>query len=344
MEERIYKVIAYTQGESVPSARFRVDQLAEFINGEPNLNTIVKISRARYGSYPPSKLSQRPAWLLQSYIERLLASLSSGSYTSALVQREMISTLISGEALIRIPFAFDVDDAIWTSSRLGSIKKIVGRCEVLIAGNAYIADHLSAWAPRIVILPTSVNTAKFTPGPTSQREEVIVWSGSSSGLKYVYGIEKELHVLLETKSSWKLKIISDSPPIFKYIKPNQYLFEKWTPQSEVEGLQSSSIGIMPLADTEWERAKCSYKMLTYMSCCLPVVVSPVGMNRDVLSMGCVGFSAGKSVEWIDALTSLIESNYLREIYGNEGRSVVMKYFDHRRIATELSSIMKDISL
>jgi glycosyltransferase involved in cell wall biosynthesis len=45
------------------------------------------------------------------------------------------------------------------------------------------------------------------------------------------------------------------------------------------------IGIMPLEDTAWARGKCSFKMLQYMSCGIPVVVSPVGMNLEILKMG-----------------------------------------------------------
>ena len=62
-------------------------------------------------------------------------------------------------------------------------------------------------------------------------------------------------------------------------------FVKWCPENEVSAIQDIDIGLMPLKDSEFQRGKCSYKMLTYMSCERPVVVSPVGMNADVLKMG-----------------------------------------------------------
>jgi len=43
--------------------------------------------------------------------------------------------------------------------------------------------------------------------------------------------------------------------------------------------------------TVWARGKCSFKMLQYMACGIPVVVSPVGMNENVLAMGEIGMGA-----------------------------------------------------
>ncbi len=63
-----------------------------------------------------------------------------------------------------------------------------------------------------------------------------------------------------------------------------------------------SVGLMPLADTDWCNGKCSYKMLCYMAAGLPVVVTAAGMNREVLALGEVGLSAASEREWVDALT------------------------------------------
>ena len=83
-----------------------------------------------------------------------------------------------------------------------------------------------------------------------------------------------------------------------------------------------SIGIMPMDNSDWARGKCANKMICYMSCALPVVVTPVGMNAELLAQGSIGFGASSASDWVDALSSLIGDPGLRVRMGAEGRSIV----------------------
>jgi glycosyltransferase involved in cell wall biosynthesis len=103
-----------------------------------------------------------------------------------------------------------------------------------------------------------------------------------------------------------------------------------------------SIGLMPLADTDWCNGKCSYKMLCYMSAGLPVVVTAAGMNREVLALGDVGLSAGREAEWIDALTALLEDANLRRRMGAAGRAVVEERFSLQRLAQQYAAAFQSL--
>ncbi len=65
----------------------------------------------------------------------------------------------------------------------------------------------------------------------------------------------------------------------------------WSPAAEADFLASITLGVMPLDDGPWERGKCSFKMLQYLAAGRPCVVSPVGMNREVLAQAEVGLAA-----------------------------------------------------
>jgi glycosyltransferase involved in cell wall biosynthesis len=39
---------------------------------------------------------------------------------------------------------------------------------------------------------------------------------------------------------------------------------------------------MPLPDSPWERGKCGYTLVQYTACGVPVVASPVGVNRELV--------------------------------------------------------------
>jgi glycosyltransferase involved in cell wall biosynthesis len=123
----------------------------------------------------------------------------------------------------------------------------------------------------------------------------------------------------------------------------QFTFEPWSVEGEVEFLASLSVGIMPLANGIWERGKCSYKMLAYMASGLPTVVSPVGMNVDVLAAGDVGFGAVTDDEWIDALRFLVDEPDSARSLGLNGRQVVQSAYDVESVADRLAQALTSVA-
>jgi glycosyltransferase involved in cell wall biosynthesis len=120
--------------------------------------------------------------------------------------------------------------------------------------------------------------------------------------------------------------------------PTQQIeFVPWSPGVEVQAIQSMDVGIMPLRDTLWSRGKCSYKMLLYMSCGLPVVVSPVGMNAEILEMASVGQAAAGSDDWIAALEAVIHDPGMAAARGKCGREVALQNFSIEALAEKLAA-------
>jgi glycosyltransferase involved in cell wall biosynthesis len=134
----------------------------------------------------------------------------------------------------------------------------------------------------------------------------------------------------------QLKIVSDHffdcgiMPVIK--KP-------WTFEEVVDCLQSFDIGIMPLPDDDWAKGKCGFKLLQYMAVSLPVVCSPVGVNRKIVIDGENGFWANNADEWIDRLGVLIESPALRTRMGEIGRKIVLKKYALKDHAAYLISVL-----
>ncbi len=108
------------------------------------------------------------------------------------------------------------------------------------------------------------------------------------------------------------------------------------------GLQSFAVGIMPLSDTPWSRGKCSFKMLTYMAAGLPVVVSPVGMNREVLALGDCGFAATSRDDWVDALSIVLREQERSRAMGAIGRRIVENHFSRDVIAPRLAMLLQRV--
>jgi glycosyltransferase involved in cell wall biosynthesis len=115
--------------------------------------------------------------------------------------------------------------------------------------------------------------------------------------------------------------------------------KQWSSEEEVSDLQSFDIGLMPLVDDPWSWGKCGLKIIQYQGVGLPVVCTPVGINRDLVEDGANGFYAMTPEEWEVKLSLLIEDSLLRERMGREGRKRVLEKYTLQACAPRLLSIL-----
>jgi glycosyltransferase involved in cell wall biosynthesis len=87
------------------------------------------------------------------------------------------------------------------------------------------------------------------------------------------------------------------------------------------------IGIMPLPENEFARAKGGYKLYLYMAGGIPCVASPVGINSSIIRNGENGFLASTEDEWVEALKTLLSDQQLRIKMGQCGRNDAIEKYD-----------------
>lgn len=337
MHSRNPKIVALTQGVNTPSTRFRWQQYVEDLT---RAGLDVSELSSHFGAYAPLSKVRRPIWLVASMAESLARALNSSRYDLRFLQRNLTATLCTWEPLLRKPFVFDVDDAIFLGPRGASADRIARSASFIICGNNFLADHFSRHG-HVAVLPTAVDTMRFVPRPAHQPvKQVIGWSGSSSGLKYLYGMEPAILSLLHKHPEAVLKVVSDKPPIFNTLPSERVIYEQWSPEREVAVLQEFAVGVMPLEDDLWARGKCSFKMLTYMAVGIPVVVSPVGMNSEILAQAPCGLGPRNIDEWVDAVSSLLDNSMLAETMGRAGRQLIETHYAKNVIGPQLARILK----
>lgn len=332
------KIVGITQGLSQPSTRFR---WAQYVDDFTKNGFEVAELESKFGAYAPVEKVKRPLWIAKSLAENILRTYKSNKYDIRFLQRNLTATLCTFESYLKKPLIFDVDDAIFLGARGRSADVIASYSSVVVCGNAFLADHFSNFAP-VEVLPTAIDTIKFSPVKklVNNSSAVIGWSGSSSGFKYLYSIEDAIKRVMVAYPSVVLKIVSDRPPNFKNLPNDRVIFEIWTPQREVDAIREFTLGIMPLHDDLWARGKCSFKMLTYMAVGIPVVVSPVGMNLEILSRGNCGFAPSSLDDWFDAIASLLTHESNRVEMGVVGRHLVETIYSKAVIAPKLIELIK----
>lgn len=335
------QVVAFTQGENVPSARFRVRQYRSKLL---SLGVAMRESPARFGSYPQGSGLARLPWFLSALCERSLAAFGGGAADVVLFQREMVSTLYLPERFCRAPAVLDVDDAIWLTQRWHSVDKLARRCRMVLCGNAYLAEHFQPFAETRIV-PTGVDTELWRPGESRHLGEedkapVILWSGSSGGLPYLYELEPALVRVLAAVPRARLRIVCNAPPRLSLVPAERVEFVQWSPDAEVAAVQSADVGLMPMPDTPWTRGKCSFKMLTYMACGVPAVASPWGMNAEVIAGGGA-LGAVSADDWVDTLVSLLSDCETARTLGAEGRAQVEARYSLTVLAPRIAQALKD---
>lgn len=353
------RVAALTSGRHDPSSRFRIRQHIEPLR-EMGINVREHVSRMDQYDPLPGWVQRAPravrvashfAHLATVACARVPDVAATWGCDVAWLRRGLVESLHTLEPFLKRPVALDIDDAVWLMrpfrrvSGEVAVARLARKSTVVIAGNAYIADHVSQYTDRIAIVPTAIDTDRFQPSLASREGApfVIGWTGSSSNAGYLRMVQSPLAAFLRSHPDARLHVVSDWAPDLSEIPSGQLDYTPWTPEVEAVSLRDMDVGIMPLTDDAWTRGKCSFKMLQYMATGLPVVVSPVGMNAQILAQADVGLAASTVDDWHDALASMYQSPYERARYGCAGRSLAVTCYGRRAIARRLANILREIA-
>ena len=223
----------------------------------------------------------------------------------------------------RIPLVVELDDAIHlTPGMEETIPRLLQFSVGAIVGNQVLADYARAFTPQVHVIPTVVDTHRFSPtapqSPVNTNPITIGWMGLDYNIAYVKSLVPVFRKLQDDRSV-RIKIICGTPPRFDGLTVD---FSTWDYVREVEDLRSCDIGIMPLPDNAWTRGKCGLKLLQYMSLGIASVASPVGVNQKIIQNGRNGFLASTDDEWYETLLRLCDDADLRRRVGHEARKTV----------------------
>lgn len=254
------------------------------------------------------------------------------------------------------PLIVDYDDAIFhrydthhnrlIRGMLGKkIDQIMARAQLVIAGNPYLANRAAAaGAQHIEIIPTAVDTEKYYPASShpdaaTPRPLRLGWIGTpGTWHAYMHPMLSAFDPILN-QNGIEFRIVGAGPQP----KPRpEYDFRPWSEETEIPYIQGMDIGVMPLADTDWARGKCGYKIIQYMACGLPVIASPVGVNAEIIQHGVNGFLAHTPEEWQKYLKILLADAAMRRDFGQAGRAMVLQKFALEQTAPKLVNHIKDV--
>jgi len=228
----------------------------------------------------------------------------------------------------------DFDDAIWlldvsaANRKFGWLKRpqktaeIAGLADLVIAGNAFLADYARGYNENTIVIPTTIDTTSYSRAtPRRASGPVCVgWTGSTTTIR---NFETGVPYLAQIKAKYgdgvRFRVVGDASYRCEALGIQG---EAWDAAAEVETLSDMDIGIMPLPDETWSKGKCGLKGLQFMALDIPVVMEGLGANREIVTDGADGFLASNPTEWVAKLSALVESVDLRMRIGSAGRRTV----------------------
>ena len=342
------KVLGIITSLTDPAARARILQYIpplkeDDIDVTPRYFTPGPYSNPEKWAYKINKLTSINEWRLldiQRKINRIPLFWEQYKYDLIWQNRLILQKNSFCERKISKPKIFDFDDAIWVYDGENNISEAISSSQKVIAGNEYLADFAKKYNENVFIIPSVINTEKLFPYKNKSEKFTIGWIGSVFNFQYLDIIKPAIESFLFKHSDSRLIIISSEPPPNFKFDNLRIIFKYWSDKYENEHINEFSIGLMPLANNEFTKGKCSYKMLQYMACGVPPIVSPVGMNNQILSKNIIGLSANNSEEWVSAFTKLKNDRDFYNTCSVNSRTLVEENYSLKKYAPIVSELLK----
>lgn len=339
MKKKILFSVVHRRDRS-PSQRFRFEQYLDILNDNSFEVEFLFLLNSKDDKvfYSKGNYFKKLIIVLKSAIKLLRAILK--RYDIVFVQREsfflgtvIFEKIFSKKALL----VYDFDDSIWLSNvseankklaflkNADKTKEIISFSNMVFAGNKYLAQYARQFNANVKIVPTTIDTEEYKRISQPQREGVCIgWSGSITTIQH---FEYAIPALKTIKAKYKDLVY------FKVIGDANYKNEElginglaWVKDTEIEDLSEIEIGIMPLPNDEWSKGKCGLKGLQYMALGIATLMSPVGVNSEIIKHGENGFLPKTEDEWVSQISLLIENKNLRESVAQAGRKTVVEKY------------------
>ena len=341
-KRKILFLVAHRPGRS-PGQRFRFEQYLDYLqaNGYDYKISYLISEKEDSAFYAPGKFLANARIVCKSFWQRWRDLKKVPGFDLVFIYREahMLGFTWFEKRLRKMGarLILDFDDSIWLNDtsdgnrqlawlkRPSKTAEILALCDMALVGNEFLASYARKFNRMVNVVPTTIDTSRYLPGKKLESSSVCIgWTGSSTTLKH---LREALPVFMEIRRKYGTKVsfrvISNKPLEVELPGLKNVI---WRKETEVSDLYPLDIGIMPLPDDEWARGKCGFKGLQYMALEIPTIMSPVGVNTEIITDGENGFLAKDHQQWIDKLSLLIESPELRQKLGKAGRQTVMERY------------------
>lgn len=201
--------------------------------------------------------------------------------------------------------------------------------------SGYLAEYALRWNPRTSVVPMLLDAGSYAPvvhGP--RKPPVFGWMGNEGNLDRLQSVAGAL-----AKAPLRLVVVSSAPVAAPGLEV-ELRTHPWTPESERADLATFDVGILPMFDDAVDRGKSPLKLLQYAAAGLPILASPVAIDRSLWIHGRNILFATTPEEWTAHASALAADPGLRASLGAEARRLVEREFTHSAWADRFADLLR----
>ena len=305
--------------------------------------------------YQPGRLGLKMVRLLKQTASRVAAVARAGRYDAIWIYREAMPVgppvLESLLMMFDRPLLYDFDDAVFLANTsdanrwIAALKCpwktdwIIRHAAQVVAGNEYLASHARPLNRAVTVIPTAVDTTMFVPraGAGAAAAPVVGWIGTPTTAPYLTPLGAPLAALAR-EHAFTFRVSGGGHDLsFDGVRTE---YPEWSLEQEVTLFNTCDVGVYPMPDDDWARGKSGFKAIQFMACGVPVVASPVGVNREIIRDGENGFLASTPDEWERTLRALVTDAALRRRIGAAGRATVEARYSLHVNAPRVAAVLR----
>jgi glycosyltransferase involved in cell wall biosynthesis len=241
----------------------------------------------------------------------------------------------------------DIDDPVCYSStkfanfslpRCVKFRATTRASAAVVAASDGLVELARRFNANTVLLPLCADSPSYSMQPRRRLPGEplrLLWLGGKSTFKYLAQVRPQLEAVGWACPQTELVVVGHARLELASLPVEN---RPWSVEEDRAQLARCHIGLVPLANDRWTRAKAALKPLQYLSSGLPFIGSPVGVNRRLADDGRNGLLADSSAEWIAAVRQLQQDEELRYRMGGQGVEYVRQHHAAEVLAERLAKV------
>jgi len=172
--------------------------------------------------------------------------------------------------------------------------------------------------------------------PKDKGEIRIGWAGGSAHSKDLLILKDVIRIIVKKYKNVKFYFAGGAPDDIKY--KNVKIHICWVPINEYPQFLKDcqfDIGLFPLYDNNFNRAKSNLRWLEYSALKIPTIASNTAEASRTIQDGYTGLIVKNETEyWVEAISKLVEDRKTRLLIGENAYNEVKKNYNCKQIGEE----------
>ncbi len=207
----------------------------------------------------------------------------------------------------------------------------------IIVSTPYLKEVYAEFCPNIYVVPNSIDIQKWDNAPRKKKSGIrIGWVGSGSHREDLEILDTVFDKIVSANKEARFVICSyfqedmEALPGFLRDRKGVQIVNKWSPILKYPAhvaAQDFDIGLAPLRDNKFNRAKSNLRWLEYAALGIPCVASNVGHFKETVRDGVDCLLANSPEQFVTQIQKLIDDSKLRKSIGRAAHSRIAKDFN-----------------